>query len=154
MTTHTTVSDFESYAGQTYDTAGRARITQLLPRAERKLRLRVGQDFWLLDPTAYPDAVADWVYATCVVTDWLLVLDDVETRDAVVGPYKSERLGDYAYTMRDEADDKAWTIWKDMRIKDILIEYSTLRTGGDLVFAAAAGRAYPRLETTEIGDVL
>jgi hypothetical protein len=151
---HTTVNDFEDYAGQLYDAPAQARIAMLIPRAERKLRLRVGQDFWLLDPTTYPEAKADWVYATCVVTDWLLVLDDPETRDASVGPYQSERLGDYSYTLRDSLPDKAWTIWKDMRIRDILVEYSTLRTGGDLVFATAAGRANPRVETTEIGGVL
>jgi hypothetical protein len=147
---HTTVADFEAYAGETYDADVQTRIAFWLPIAERKLARRVGQDFYTLEDPA-PE---DWVFATCVIADWLWTTGETEDREALVGPYKSERLGDYAYTLKDSVDettDKRWSIWKDPRLTDILALYY-VASDPARTYAIAAGRAYPRTETSEIGQ--
>lgn len=144
---HTTVSDFIDYAPEAFDAATQDRVEYWLPIAERKLARRVGQDFYGLDDTA----TADWIFATCVITDWLVTMGSAENRATMVGPYQSERLGDYAYTLKDSREEYRWSIWSDQRIRDILALYR-VTPESERVYATVAGRAFPRAETTEIRD--
>lgn len=148
---HTTLQDYKDYAGPEYDTALDARVERNIPIAERALSRKVGVDFYtegdeLLDPDDRSDASKDWIFATCVVTDFLLLYDDPALRADVMGPYKSSRLGDWAFTLRDDM----WTPFQDPRIKDIVVEYSNASTRTPIFFMTAVGPAgRAGAETTE-----
>ena len=140
---HTTLNDYIDYAGADYDPSLATKITQTIPVAERMLERRVGVDFYGVSA----QATEDWIYATCVIVDYLLVYGDKNAAADRAGPYKSERLGDYAFTLRDDM----WTPYQDFRIRDILAEYSTHGPLPNILFITAVGPANPyRSETTEL----
>lgn len=141
MATHTTLADFQEYAGDSYDSTQDARITRMLPLAERMLVRRVGSDFFV-DAT---DAGEDWIFAVCVIADWLLTYDDPEVRADIAGPYQSERLGDWAFTLRKDM----WTPFRDLRIRDIISTYGTSRAATSTFFITAVG---PRTLAAEIAE--
>lgn len=143
---HTTLNDYIEYAGEGYDASKDARITYYIPIAERDLVRRVGVDFYdASDPTS--NASQDWIFVTCALVDYYLLYDDAELRADAAGPYKSKRLGDYAFTLRDDM----WTPYRDPRIRDIISDYDTVGSASSLFFITAVGPApYRRVETTEL----
>lgn len=122
--------------------------------AERMLFLRLLEtDFYTqgdeaLDPELRTDASKDWILATSIITESLLLRDDPETRAAIGGPYQSERLGDYSYTMRTR--DALTQIWKDPRLRPILAKYHPDRQTPGQSALVGAKPSIVRGETAEI----
>lgn len=124
----TTVEQAEAQTGLTYTTAQQARLTSvLLARAERFVRDQAGLVFYV-DGDADADASQDWLLAVSLVADGMLRAEDPETRAALLGPYQSERLGDYQYTLKSGAgasigdyDPRVWEIISRYRVVAPLI---------------------------------
>lgn len=112
----TTFEDVEQQLGQTYTEVQEARLTDvLIGRAERFVRDAAGYVFYVNgDPEA--DASQDWLLAVSLVADGMLRAEDPTIRAAVLGPYSSEKLGDYSYTLKSGTaaetayDARVWTI--------------------------------------------
>lgn len=147
--TYTTLADYEDYAGEVFDAAGALRVTRMLSLAERMLARRAGTVFYvdgdeLLAPGLRSDASKDWIYVTCVITDWMLVYDDKDIRADLAGPYRSERLGDWSMTLRDGM----WTPFSDIRIWGILRTYRTTVAASNRYITAVGPRTLAQ-ETAE-----
>lgn len=141
MATHTTLEDFAEYAGESYSSSQDARIERMLPLAERMLLRRVQTDFYV----AGTDAGEDWIFAICVIADFLMTYDDPEVRADIAGPYQSERLGDWAFTLRKDM----WTPFQDLRIRSIIRQYSVAQTIPSVFFITTVGPLPYGGETTE-----
>jgi hypothetical protein len=151
--THTTTSDFAAYTGQVYTGAQTARLASLLDRAERLIVRRIGVDFFtagdeVLAPDARSGASKDWVEATSIVTEYLFLNDNPDARADVVGPYHSERIGDYSYTLRNK--DEAVGVFSDATLRSILSTYRANRTGPGYTVFTTAGPTLPAGETAEV----
>jgi hypothetical protein len=142
MAPHTSLADYTQFAGDQYESSQDSRVLYYLPIAERSLLRRVGTDFY----EAGTPAGEDWIFTVCVLTDWFLIYDDPDTRADLGGPYQSERLGDWAFTLRKDM----WTPYRDLRIRDIIETYTTNSTLSGIMFITAVGPApYGGVETTE-----
>lgn len=116
----TTVDDVEAQTGQSYTTAQQTRLGDvLIGRAERYVRDAAGYVFYVDgDPEA--DASQDWLLAVSLVADGMLRAEDPAIRAALLGPYQSERLGDYQYTLKT---GEAQAAGYDARVWEIIARY-------------------------------
>jgi hypothetical protein len=114
---------------------------------------RLGVDFFvpgdeLLAPEDRAVASQDWIEATSIITEFLFLNDTPDAREDTLGPYKSERIGDYSYTLRDKRDEIG--VFSDATLKMILATYRTNREGPGYATFTTAGPAFDVVETTEV----
>lgn len=124
----TTLDDVEAQTGQSYTTVQQARLTDvLLARAERYVRDETGLVFYV-DGNADADASQDWLLAVSLVADGMLRAENPKTLAEALGPYQSEKFGDYSYTLKDGAsasiadyDPRVWEIIGRYRVGSSLV---------------------------------
>jgi len=113
--------------GQTFTAAQTTRLATLIPIAERDLARWTGRVFYDSLVTA-SDASQDWLLATSLIAARYVHDEDPEVRAALLGPYQSEKLGDYGYTVRPEQ-----TSLSDPRVAAIVAAYRVLTFVGLVV---------------------
>ena|GEM_PF-2854851 len=114
--------------GQTFTVAEQTRLTTLIPFAERDLARWTGRVFYdALLPAS--DASQDWLLATALISAQYLHDENPEVRAALQGPYQSEKLGDYSYTVRAGSV----TLDADPRVAAIIAAYRVLTFVGLVV---------------------
>ena len=117
----TTVADVEAYTGQDYTTAEETRVTTMIPWAERYVARKAGRVFYdAATPTS--DASLDWRLVVAMVVERMLLQDDPEVKAVQHGPYQSEQLGDYRYTLREARAAEA-ALDSDPQIAELLAYY-------------------------------
>lgn len=121
----TALTDFQAYTGLTYTATEEARIIYWLDRAERYLLRQAGR-VWYDAAAPTGDASEDWKLATAMVAERLFLQETPEIKAALTGPYQSEKLGDYSYTLRDGAAQSTGRLDPDWRVDEILRTYRLL----------------------------
>lgn len=99
---YTTVADFRAQAGGAWAEVTDEVLAPILDKGERALRRLVGREFFDPNDRAAP-ASRDWIEATVIVAERLLILSDPEVRLDALGPYQSKRIGPYGFTLRERA---------------------------------------------------
>ena len=121
----TTPADVAAFTGAVYTVAQQTRLATLIPFAERYVARRAGQVFYAVSAPA-GDASQDWLLVVSLVAQAYLYAEDAETRSALLGPFASEKLGDYSYTMKDGATMAAQFLDGDPRIAEIISAYALM----------------------------
>lgn len=129
----TTVADVQTQTGRVFTADEQTRITQLIPAAERYVKRQAGRVFYdAIDPAS--DASQDWLLVVSLLVEAQLVLDDPEVKAALHGPYQSEKVVDYSYTLKSQT---AGAVTTDPRIAEILNAYRDVGALAGLSFALA-----------------
>lgn len=140
----TTVADLKIHTDVVYTLEEEARLVGFLDSAERWLVRQVGRRFYdAADRDA--DESKDWIEATVLLTDqrWRLAVD-AAARAALTGPYQSEKMGDYSYTLRS---DLLAPLTPEPRVREIIDHY---RPGGGPDTLQQGAITY-RDDTVEVG---
>lgn len=141
---YATPADVAAVTGVTYTAAQNTRLTALIPQAERFVARLAGQVFY--DPAAATsDASQDWLTAVALVADAYLASEDSEAREARMGPFQSEKLGDYSYTLKGQSVPQV----SDPRVMEIIAPYLVLSALSGVVVNGPAREA---AVTVEAGD--
>jgi hypothetical protein len=152
----TTLADYENFTGQDVAPEDEARLSDTIDSSERLLARRCGRFYDEDDRTT--DASKDWIEATCLITQsrWLIA-NDPEAQAALVGPYRSETLGDYRYEVK-QGGGGAGDPLAIPRVDDILGYYCPVTLPAALTGMALAGptRSAPPVYDPDVargGDV-
>jgi hypothetical protein len=125
MTPHTTAADVATFTGQTFTVAQVTRLGVLIPLAERWVKYTAGVDFY--DATDEDsDASQDWLLVVSLVAEAMLRSEDPAVRAAMMGPFQSEHLGDYSYTVK--AGSSGFVAFFDGLAWEIIGRYRTAST--------------------------
>lgn len=122
MAAFTLASDVVTLTGTAYSVDQQTRMTSvLIPRAERYVKRVVGRTFYdAADRTT--DASQDWLLVVSLIVEHYLFDEDPEQKEVALGPYQSEKLGDYSYTLKSGAGASS-SIEGDPRIAELLATY-------------------------------
>lgn len=118
----TLLADFTTHTGGTYTAAEQTRLGVLLDEAERELVRATNWRFYdVADRTT--DASRDWIDGTVLLAERAWELErDPEARAAALGPFASEHLGDYSYTLQGKGET-AVGVAADARVAAIVERY-------------------------------
>lgn len=134
MATVTTLADYEAVNRTLVPTELREHVEAALVSAEDDLLREVGYTFWEDGPDS--TAGRDWKRCAAWRAAEYIESTDPEYRAAVAGPFQSETIGRYSYTLRQPTSN----MLDNPRYRRILDYYVGVRSTGVAYYGAGPAR--------------
>ena len=117
---YTTLADYREATGEQYTAEQERQIARLLNSAERLLTRAAGSAFYdIADPAA--ESSEEWREAVILITQRLVFLDNPTIRRLLASPFEQEKIGDYSYKLKKDADSPL----NIGRVVEIVAKYAT-----------------------------